>query len=118
MKTASSNFLPGAGARAAAAAALTVWFGVAAPAATPRHEERVVTPVPAVNRVELKRPDRTFVEKVMRWSMDEVAISRVAAERSSNPRVRELAEAMMGDHARLQKGLTAIASNRGVVLPA
>lgn len=82
-----------------------------------RDDDRVVR-TPAGERVKLKNPDRNFVEKVARMSMEEGEISRVAAERTSNPRVRAFAEAMSADHAALSKELSLIASDKGVVIPA
>lgn len=81
-----------------------------------RERDSVVRP--AGERVKLKNPDKNFVEKVARISLEQVEISRVAAERSSNPRVRALAEAMAADHAAMSKELNLIASDKGVVLPA
>lgn len=82
-----------------------------------REEDRVVR-TPAGERVKLKNPDKNFVEKVAKLSMEEAEISRVAAERTSNPRVRAFAEAMGADHAAMSKELSLIASDKGVVLPA
>ena len=89
---------------------------------TVRETERVPARDGAVvrtgERVKLKNPDRNFVEKVARMSMEEADISRVAAQRTSNPRVRALAEAMAQEHAALSKELALIASDKGVVIPA
>ena len=82
-----------------------------------RDDDRVVR-TPAGERVKLKNPDRDFVEKMARLSLEETNISRVAAERTSNPRVKAFAEAMAEDHAMMAKELSFIASDKGVVLPA
>src|SRR4051812_43628096 len=42
----------------------------------------------------LKKTDRDFLEKAAKASMSEVAISRVAASRTSNPEVRRFAQMM------------------------
>ena len=104
----------------AAALVAHATFGADKPA---REETRVIRDdgtvrTQTVERVKLKNPDRNFVEKVARMSMEEAEISRVAAERTSNPRVRAFAEAMASDHANLSKELSLIASDKGVVLPA
>jgi len=67
---------------------------------------------------ELKRVDRNFIEKAARAGMDEVQISRVAAERTSNPEIRNLAEKIAADHASVNEELIALASAKGVSLPA
>jgi putative membrane protein len=66
----------------------------------------------------LKRSDRNFMEKAARTSMSEVAISRVAASRTSNPEVRRFAQMMINDHEEAVEQLSAMAANRGVSLPA
>lgn len=70
------------------------------------------------DKVELKGAEKNFAEKVAKSSMSEVEISRVAAHRSSNPRVREFAEQMIADHARLNDELSTLAADRGITLPA
>ena len=66
----------------------------------------------------LKKIDRDFFEKAAKASMSEVAISRVAASRTSNPEVRRFAQMMVEDHERASEDLAAIASARGISLPA
>lgn len=82
-----------------------------------RDQDRVVRTGEG-ERVKLKNPDKEFVEKVAKKGMEEAEISRVAAQRTSNPRVRALAEAMADEHAAMSKELNVIASDKGVVLPA
>ena len=65
-----------------------------------------------------KRMDRDFFEKAARASMSEVAISRVAAARTSNPEVRRFAQMMIEDHERASEELGALAAARGFSLPA
>lgn len=82
-----------------------------------RERDRAVRTVDG-ERVKLKNPDRSFVEKVTRMGLEEAEISRVAAERTSNPRVKAFAEAMASDHAAMARELSAIAADKGVTLPA
>src|SRR5687767_8105005 len=89
----------------------------AAHVSLPQSADRPVT-VETRERVKLTDPDRSLVEKVMRMSMDNVEMSRVALERTSNPRVRALADAMAADHTALSKELGAVAATKGVTLPA
>ena len=66
----------------------------------------------------LKRADRTFMEKAARASMSGVAISRVAATRTSNPEVRRFAQNLINDHEEAFEQLSALAATLGVSLPA
>ena len=79
----------------------------------PARDVRVVDPVRP-----LKRSDREFMEKAARASMTEVAISRVAASRTSNPEVRRFAQMMIEDHENAIEQLSGLAAARGVSLPA
>jgi putative membrane protein len=69
-------------------------------------------------RPALKHADREFLLKAARGGMDEVEISRVAAERTSNPEVREFAQRMVSDHGAANDELAALAAAKGVSLPA
>lgn len=68
--------------------------------------------------VPLKHADREFVEKAAKASMSEVQISRVAAERTTNPEVRRFAQMMIDDHQSASEQLATLASSRGIALPA
>jgi putative membrane protein len=80
---------------------------------TDRTDDRVVVTKPAI-----KRADRDFFEKAAKASMEEVQISRVAAERSSNPDVKRLAQMIIDDHQGANEELASLAANKGVALPA
>jgi putative membrane protein len=66
----------------------------------------------------LKKSDRDFMEKAAKASMSEVAISRVAASRTSNPEVRRFAQMMIDDHEGAIEQLTALATAHNLSLPA
>lgn len=66
----------------------------------------------------IKKADRDFVEKAAKASMSEIAISRVAAARTSNPEVRRFAQMMIEDHDRATDEMSALAAGRGIALPA
>ena len=68
--------------------------------------------------VALKRTDRTFIEKAAKGGLDEVEISRIAAQRTSNPDVRRFAQMIIADHESAHEDLVALASMKGVNLPA
>src|SRR4051812_4180370 len=66
----------------------------------------------------LKHADRSFIEKAAKDGSDEVEISRIAVERSSNPQVREFAQMMVADHSGANESLISLASTKGLTLPA
>lgn len=68
--------------------------------------------------VKLKTADRNFLEKAARASRSEAEISRVAAERTSNPEVRRFAQMLVADHDGVFEELAALASAKAVNLPA
>lgn len=65
----------------------------------------------------LKHGDRSFVEKAAKSNMEEIAISRVAAERATNPQVRDFAQMMISDHTGSNSELMTLASSKGLTLP-
>ncbi len=66
----------------------------------------------------VKKGDRDFMEKAAKASMSEVAISRVAASRTTNPEVRKFAQSMVEDHERANEELGSLAAARNISLPA
>lgn len=66
----------------------------------------------------LKHTDRTFVEKAAEAGRDEVAISRIAAERATNPDVKKFAQMLVDDHTRANDQLTSFANAKNVSLKA
>jgi putative membrane protein len=101
----------------AAIVSATLFAGSLSAAQPARNDPVAPAPV-IVNKVDLKHSDKNFAEKVAKSSMDEVEISRVAAERSSNPQVKSFAEMMKTEHGRLNEELASIAASKGVLLPA
>ncbi len=67
---------------------------------------------------DIKSADRNFIEKAFRSSLDEMEISRIAAERTSNANVRRMAQMITSDHESVREELATVASSRGVALPA
>ena len=91
-------------------------------AQTAVRDDRVV-PVTRDGRVvettrALSRGDRDFMEKAAKTSMSEVAISRVAAARTSNADIRRFAQMMIDDHESAVDDLSKLATSRGFSLPA
>ena len=106
-----------------AGAAALVGAGTASAASRPRVSDETV-PAPVVrttdnrNETTLKRADKSFIEKAARLGLDEVQISRVAADRSSNPDVRQFAQMLIADHEAANQELAALAAAKGVNIPA
>jgi putative membrane protein len=66
----------------------------------------------------IKRGDRSFIEKAARAGLEEVEVSRIAAERTSNPEVRRFAQMIIADHQDAHDELGQLATMKGVNLPA
>jgi len=66
----------------------------------------------------LKHSDKSFIEKAAKAGAEEVNISRVAVERTSNPEVRSFAQMVVDDHSSANAALASIAASKGVTLPA
>lgn len=58
-----------------------------------------------------------FARQAARGGMAEVQMSRLAADRASDPEVRDFAQRMVNDHARANDQLERIARDRGWTLP-
>lgn len=69
-------------------------------------------------RASLSKADHNFIERAVKASREKMQISRVAFERTSNPKVREFAQLLLSDHLAASDALTLLASTRGVALPA
>jgi putative membrane protein len=106
-----------------AGAVAFVGTGTASAASRPRVADEP-TPSPVVrttdnrNEPTLKHADKAFIEKAARLGLDEVQISRVAADRSSNPDVRQFAQMLITDHEASNQELAALAAAKGVNIPA
>jgi putative membrane protein len=117
MNTTTPSLRPASYLRAAAGLAAAL-IGITTYAANPApiiRDEHVVVRTPAR---EIKRADRDFFTKAARAGMDEVEISRVAAQRTTNPDVRKLAQMIVEDHTAANEELATLAANCGVALPA
>ena len=102
------------------AAAFSLVFAVAAfgqaaaidtnakPTSSPNNGDKVKTT--------LKHGDKSFVEDAAKSGMEEVAISRIAVEKASNPQVKEFAQMMVSHHTAASSELTALAAAKGVTL--
>lgn len=66
----------------------------------------------------LEHTDRRFVEKAAKSGLEEVAISQVALERTTNPDVKRFAQMIVDEHSRANEHLASIAQTHQVELPA
>lgn len=64
----------------------------------------------------LKRGDQRFFEKITRLNEREVALSRQAVQRATNPQVRSFAEEMVREHTRSGQELGSLANRKGARL--
>jgi putative membrane protein len=66
----------------------------------------------------LSHSDRSFFEKAAKGGMKEVTVSQTAMANLTNPQVKQFAQMMVTDHSSANTELTALASAKGVMLPA
>jgi putative membrane protein len=71
----------------------------------------------ATHSAELTHSDKRFVEKAAAAGREEVEISRVAVDRSTNADVKKFAQMMVDDHTRANDELMSLAQARSVELP-
>jgi putative membrane protein len=65
----------------------------------------------------LSRADRKFVEEAAQAGMAEVEHGNLAAQRATNPQVKQYAQRMVQDHTKSNDELKTIASARGITPP-
>jgi putative membrane protein len=66
----------------------------------------------------IDRGDRRFLEKAAELGHAELSASKLAATKASRPEVRDFAKQMVEDHTKAHQELQALASRKGVTLPA
>ncbi|HLP07319.1 MAG TPA: DUF4142 domain-containing protein [Opitutaceae bacterium] len=67
---------------------------------------------------QLDRDDRKFLEKVAKLGQEELALSRIASDRATNPQVRAFAADMVREHTSANSEISALAQRKGVSLAA
>lgn len=60
--------------------------------------------------------NKDFLEKACKETSEETHVSRVVAQRSSNPNVRDFAQEVASSHASIDSDLEKLASNNGIAL--
>jgi len=63
---------------------------------------------------DLSHKDKHFIREATESSTNEVALSRIAAERTTNPEIKAFAQQMLADHQQLNSDLQALASQKGI----
>src|SRR5262249_35844689 len=62
--------------------------------------------------------DSSFLRKAAEGGIAEVALGNLAKEKASDPAVKEFAQKMIDDHSKANVELKAVASQKGVAVPA
>jgi putative membrane protein len=91
------------------------------PSPTPSPTRSVVGVDLPTARAEVDRQrgmDATFMTRVQRRSLEELELSRIVAERSSNADVRAFARDMVEDRGKATEALRLLAESQGIALPA
>lgn len=65
-----------------------------------------------------KNPDAKFMMMAATSDMNEIGLSRIALEKSSNEEVKRMAQMMIDDHTKSSEELKPIAMSKNVMLPA
>jgi putative membrane protein len=66
----------------------------------------------------LKAVDRNFIEQAARAGWEELAIARIAVERTANPHVRDYAEMIVSEQENATDAIAALAASKTIALPA
>jgi putative membrane protein len=96
----------------------------AQPAAPAPKETSKPATAPAAMAPGLSKPttlaavDKKFIENAAQGGMAEVKLGQLAAQKASDPQVKQFAEKMVADHSKANDKLKKIASDKGVILPA
>jgi putative membrane protein len=77
----------------------------------------LVSAIAAADDGGLTMPERKFVVTAAQGNMMEVAAGKLAAQRASDPAVREFAHRMVTDHMAASEGLKSLADSKNVTLP-
>jgi predicted outer membrane protein len=85
--------------------------------ATPLSGEPVILTRSAVTPPPITTLDQVFVTKATDANLAEIAVGRLALQRSTCPQVRALAQQMINDHCSANAQLQAVAQEQGIILP-
>jgi len=74
--------------------------------------------VAATGGIAVEKSDAQFATKAAVGGMAEVALGKLALEKSSNAKIKEFANMMVNDHGKANADLMAIAKTKNITLPA
>jgi len=66
---------------------------------------------------DLGRGDRSFMMKAAQGGLAEVELGRIAAQKATDPQVKQFAQRMVDDHGKANDKLKQVASSKNVTLP-
>jgi putative membrane protein len=69
------------------------------------------------SNADLARGDRSFMMKAAQGGIAEVELGQIAAQKATDPQVKEFAQRMVDDHSKANDKLKQVASSKNVVLP-
>lgn len=67
--------------------------------------------------MKISNSDRKFMTEAAAGGMKEVELGRVAAQKATNPEIKQFAEKMVEEHGKVNEELKTIAASKGVTLP-
>lgn len=73
--------------------------------------------IPALALTASKDPDTKFYTTLAQGGLDEVELGNLAAQKGSDPKVRQFATMMVKDHTAANEQLKALAASKNVTLP-
>ena len=79
------------------------------------HAQTPPTTTPATTK--MSSADRSFINKAAQGGMAEVELGKLAAQRASDPQVKQFAQRMVDDHSKANDKLKQVASSKSITLP-
>ena len=73
--------------------------------------------VPALSLAASSHPDSSFYTKLAQGGLDEVDLGKLAAQKASDPKLRDFASMMVKDHSEANQELKTLAASKNISLP-
>jgi putative membrane protein len=74
-------------------------------------------PASASSNANVSHSDKKFIEKAAEGGMAEVQLGQMAAQKASDPQVKQFAQRMVEDHSKANDKLKQVAASKNVTLP-
>jgi putative membrane protein len=74
-------------------------------------------PATASSNANVPRADRSFITKAAQGGLAEVQLGQLAAQKATDPQVKQFAQRMVEDHSKANDKLKQVASSKNVTLP-